>query len=107
MREEIVSRVLVGKSLEFWDLAFSKKKNGMGDREDKGVKEGESRPERWENRLYIYIKSRIYFFLFVWLSFIFIFYYLGQLSSKAPHYGNLFGLLLLQLLWKLPETWLV
>ena len=47
MREEIVSRVLVGKSLEFWDLAFSKKKkNGMGDREDKGVKEGESRPER-------------------------------------------------------------
>ena len=26
MREEIVSRVLVGKSLEFWDLAFSKKK---------------------------------------------------------------------------------
>lgn len=46
MREEIVSRVLVGKSLEFWDLAFSKKKNGMGDREDKGVKEGESRRER-------------------------------------------------------------
>ena len=47
----------------------------MGDREDKGVEEGESRPERWDNRLYIYTKSRIYFFLFVWLSFIiFIFY---------------------------------